>query len=214
MNRLVLSVTLLLVGITFAGCYTQIGYYEPRSPTRQTFSHHQDERQHRDEGETMESEQDVQAEVEAESAPPEAEDEGYYGRRRSTHSDSDLYYRPYDYDYYPTSPYYGGYHPLYPYYGYSYYPYHSRHGYYSGYGYHGYRHHGYRHHRYRYSKRLSKIGDVHFGRQRSQSYRGVRSGHPSSRRPSRSLMKREESKAPARSASGSRFERSRRSGRR
>ena len=209
MNRLVLSVTLLLVVITLAGCYTQIGYYESRHPTRQTSYHHQDERQRQDGDEKMESEHDEQAEVEAESEPPEVEDEGYYGRRKPSYIDSDHYYRPYYYDSYPISPYYGGYHPLYPYYGYSYYPYYSPYGYYRYYG--GY---GYRHHQYRYSKPLSKIGDLNFGKRRSQSYRGVRSGHPSSRRPSRSLMKREESKAPARSSSGSRYERSRRSGRR
>ena len=42
MNRLVLSITLLLAVIALAGCYTQIGYYEPRYSTRQTSYHHQD----------------------------------------------------------------------------------------------------------------------------------------------------------------------------
>ena len=45
MNRLALSIALLLAVITLAGCYTQIGYYEPRSSTRQTAYHHQDEHQ-------------------------------------------------------------------------------------------------------------------------------------------------------------------------
>ena len=83
MNRLVLSVVLLLTAIALAGCYTQIGYYEPRPLTRQTSYHHQDERQREDEGEKMESEQEEQREVEAEGEPSEVEDEGYYGRRKT-----------------------------------------------------------------------------------------------------------------------------------
>jgi hypothetical protein len=206
MNRLVLSVVLLLVVITLAGCYTQIGYYEPRSPTRQTASHHQDERRHQDGDKKMESEQEEQEQVAVEGEPSEAEDEGYYGRRKPSYIDSDRYYRSYYYDYYPVYPYYGGYHPLYPYYRYSYYPH------YSYYGHSPY--YGYRPYRYRYSKPRSRIGDLNFGKRRSQSYRGVRSSQPSSRRPSRSLMKSEESEAPARSSSEPRRDRSRRSGRR
>ncbi len=207
MNRLVLTVISLLIAVTLAGCYTQIGYYEPRSPTRQPSYHHQDERRHQDEDEKMESEQEEQGEVAAEGEPSELEDEGYYGRRKPSYGYSDRYYRSYyDDDYYSVYPYYGGYHPLYPYYRYSYYPYYSYYGPYHYYGYHPYR--------YRYSKRLSKIDDLHFGKRRSQSYRGVRSGHPSSRRPGRSLREGEESQAPARSSSGYRRDRSRRSGRR
>ncbi len=204
MNRLVLSVTLLLAVITLAGCYTQIGYYEPRSSTRQTAYHHQDK------GEKVESEQEEQGEVEAELKPSEMEDEGYYGRRKPSYSYSDRYYRSYYYDdYYPAYPsYYGGYHPLYPYYRYSY-PYYSYYGYYPY-----YRGYGYRHHRYRYSTPRSKIGDLNFGKRRSQSYRGVRSRHPSSSRLDRSLRKSEERKTPARSSSESRRDRSRRSRRR
>ncbi len=204
MNRLVLSITLLLAVITLAGCYTQIGYYEPRSSTRQTAYHHQDK------GEKVESEQEEQGEVEAELKPSEVEDEGYYGHRKPSYSYSDRYYRSYDYDdYYPAYPYYyGGYHPLYPYYRYSY-PYYSYYGYYPYYG--GY---GYRPYRYRYSKPRSKIGDLNFGKRRSQSYRGVRSRHPSSSRLDKSLRKSEESRTPARSSSESRRDRSRRSGRR
>ena len=206
MNRLVLSVTLLLVAITFAGCYTQIGYYEPHSPTRQTASHHQDERRHQDGEKKMESEQEGQGEVAVEEEPSEVEDEGYYGRRKPSYIDSDPYYRSYSYDYYPVYPYYGGYHPLYPYYRYSYYPYYSYYGHYRSYGYRPYR--------YRYSRPLSKIGDLNFGKRRSQSYRGVRSSQPSSGRPSKPLMKSEESKTPTSSSSESRRDRSRRSRRR
>ena len=204
MNKLVLSVTLLLAVITLAGCYTQMGYYEPRPSPRQTAYHHQDK------GEKVESEQEEQGEVEAELKPSEVEDEGYYGRRKPSYSYSDRYYRSYDYDdYYPAYPYYyGGYHPLYPYYRYSY-PYYSYYGYYPYYG--GY---GYRPYRYRYSTPRSKIGDLNFGKRRSQSYRGVRSRHPSSGRLDRSLRKSEESRTPARSSSESRRDRSRRSGRR
>ena len=209
MNGLVLSVTLLLVVIALAGCYTQIGYYEPRSLTRQTSYHHQDERQHQDGDEKIESEQEQQTEVKAEEKPSQVEDEGYYGRRKPSYIDSNRYYQPYYHDYYPVYPYYyGGYHPLYPYYRYSY-PYYSYYGhshYYGGYGYRPYR--------YRYSKPLSKIGDLRFGKRRSQSYRGVRSGHPSSRHRGKSLMKSRDGKTPARSSSESRRDRSRRSGRR
>ena len=209
MNRLVLFVTLLLVVVTLAGCYTQIGYYEPRLQTRQTSYRHQDEHQHQDGDERMRSEQEKQTEIEVEQEPSEVEADGYYGQRKPSYSDSNRYYRSYYYDYYPVYPHYGGYHPLYPYYRYSYYPYYSYYGhnhYYGGYG--------DRHHRYRYSKPRSKIGDLNFSKRRSQSYRGVKSRYPSSRRPSRSLMKREERKTPARSSSESRRDRSRGSGRR
>ncbi len=212
MNRLVLSITLLLAVIALAGCYTQVGYYEPRPlTTRQTSYHHQDKHQRDDGDGEMESEQEPQKEVEAEGEPAEAEDDGYYGRRKPSYGYSDRSYRSYHYDdyYYPVYPYYyGGYHPLYPYYRYSS-PYYSYYGYYPYYG--GY---GYRPYRYRYSTPRSKIGDLNFGKRRSQSYRGVRSRHPSSSRPERSLRKSEESKAPARSSSGSRRDRSRRSRRR
>ena len=211
MNRFALSITFLLAIVVLAGCYTQIGYYEPRSSTGQTSYHHQGERRHQDGDEKMESEQESQGEVEAEEEPSEVEDEGYYGRRKPSYSYSDRYYRSYYYDdyYYPVYPsYYGGYHPLYPYYRYSY-PYHSYYGYYPYYG--GYR---YRPSRYRYSTPRSKIGDLNFGKRRSQSYRGVRSRHSSSSRPDRSLRKSEENKSPTRSSSGARRDRSRRSGRR
>ena len=215
MNRFALSITLLLAVITLAGCYTQVGYYEPRSSTRGTSYHHQDEHRREDGDEKMESEQESQGEIEAEGEASEMEDEGYYGRRKPSYgySDrySDRYYRSYYYDdyYYPVYPsYYGGYHPLYPYYRYSYpsYSYYRPYRHYGGYGYRPYR--------YRYSTPRSKIGDLKFGKRRSQSYRGVRSRHPSSSRPDRSLRNSEESKAPARSSSGSRRDRSRRSRRR
>ena len=205
MNRLVLSITLLLAVIVLAGCYTQIGYYEPRSLTRQTSYHHQDK------DKKVESNQEEQKEeVEAEGEASEVEDEGYYGQRKPSYSYSDRYYRSHSYDdYYPVYPYYyGGYHPLYPYYRYSY-PYHSYYGHYRYYG--GY---GYRPYRYGYSKPRSKIGDLNFGKRRSQSYRGVRSRHPSSSRPDKSLRKREDGKSPTRGSSKSRRDRSRRSGRR
>ena len=211
MNRLALSIALLLAVITLAGCYTQIGYYEPRHSTRQTAYHHQDEHQREDGDEKVESEEKAQKEVEAEGKPSEVEDDGYYGRRKPSYSYSNRYSRSYYYDdsYYPVYPYYySGYHPLYPYYRYSY-PYYSSYGYYHYYG--GY---GYRPYRYGYSKPRSKISDLNFGKRRSQSYRGVRSRHPSSSRPDRSLRRSEESKSPARSSSGSRRDRSRRSGRR
>ena len=213
MNRLVLSVTLLLTAIVLAGCYTQIGYYEPRHSTRQTSYRHQDEHQREDGDEKVKSGQEQQAEAEAKGAPSEVDDEGYYGRRKPSYIDSDRYYRSYYYDHYDYSPvypyYYGGYHPLYPYYGYSYYPYHSYYGHYRYYG--GYRYRPYRH---GYSTPRSKIGNLNFGKRRSQSYRGVRSGQPSSRRSDKSLMKDEESKTPARGSSESRRDRSRRSRRR
>ncbi len=209
MNRLVLSVALLLVMMTFAGCYTQIGYYEPHSPARRTVSHHQDEHRHRDGDKKIESEQEGHGEVEMEAELSEVEDEGYYGRRKPSYIDSSRYYRSYYYDYPPVYPYYGGYHPLYPYYRYSYYPYYSYYGHYHYYG--GYR---YRPYRYRSSIPRSKIGDLNFGKRRPQSDRGVRSSRSSSSRPSRSMMRGEESKAPARSSSESRRDRSRRSGRR
>ncbi|MYE89909.1 hypothetical protein F4X33_13030 [Candidatus Poribacteria bacterium] len=202
MNRLVLSITLLLVAITLAGCYTQIGYYEPRHSTRQTSYHHQDK------DKKGESEQQEHGGVEAKGEASEVEVEGYYGRRKPSYSYSDRYHRSYYYDdyYYPVYPYYyGGYHPLYPYYRYSY-PYYGYYPYYGGYGYRSYRH--------RYSKPRSKIGDLNFGKRRSQSYRGVRSRHPSSSRPDRSLRKSEESKSPTRGSSESQRDRSRRSGRR
>ena len=210
MNRFVLSVTFLLVAVTLAGCYTQIGYYEPRSPTRQTSYHHQDEHQHGDGDKKMGSEHKKREEVEAEGEPSEVEEEGYYGRRKPSYGYSDRYYRSYYYDdHYSVYPYYyGGYHPLYPYYRYSY-PYYSSYGYYRYYG--GY---GYRPYRYRYSTPRSKIGDLNFGKRRSQSYRGVRSRHPSSSRPDRSLRKSEENKSPTRSSSEPRRDRSRRSRRR
>lgn len=151
--------------------------------------------------------------VEATEEPSEVVDEGYYGRRKPGYSYSNRYNQPYYYDYYDYHPvypyYYGGYHPLYPYYGYSYYPYHSYYGPYHYYG--GYR---YRPYRYGYSKPRSRIGNLNFGKRRSQSYRGVRSSQPSSRRPGKSLMKDEERKSPARSSSESRRDRSRRSRRR
>ena len=213
MNRFVLFITFLLAVIAFAGCYTQIGYYEPRPSVREISSHHQDERRHQDEDEKMDSEREAEEEVEATEEPSEMGDEGYYGRRKPGYSYSDRYYRSYSYDYYDYHPvypyYYGGYHPLYPYYGYSYYPYHSYYGPYRYYG--GYR---YRPYRYGYSTPRSKIGNLNFGKRRSQSYRGVRSSQPSSRRPGKSLMKDEESKTPARSSSESRRDRSRRSRRR
>ena len=211
MNRLVLSITLLLAVIVLAGCYTQIGYYEPRHSTRQPSYHHQDEHRRQDGNEKMESKQGEQGEVEAEGEASAMEDEGYYGHRKPSYSYSDRYYRSYYSDdyYYPVYPYYyGGYHPLYPYYRYSYpsYSYYRPYRYYGGYGYRPYR--------YRYSTPRSKIGDLNFGKRRSQSYRGIRSRHPSSSRPDRSLRRNEESKSPTRSSSGSRRDRSRRSGRR
>ena len=206
MNRLVLSGILLLVAIVLAGCYTQIGYYEPRPSVRQTSYHHQEEREHRDRDEKMESEPEEQGEFGSDASG--VEDEGYYGRRKPSYIDADRYYRSYHYDdYYPVYPYYyGGYHPLYPYYRYSYYPYHSYYGHYHYYG-------SYRYRPYRYSKSRSKIGDLNFGKRRSQNYRGVRSSQPSPRRSDRSL-KSEEGKAPARSSPDSRRDRSRRSRRR
>ena len=211
MNKLILSITLLLAIIALAGCYTQIGYYEPRHSTRETSYHHQNKHQREDGDKKVESEQEEHKEVEAEGEASEVEDEGYYGRRQPSYGYSDRYYRSYYYDdyYYPTYPYYyGGYHPLYPYYGYSY-PYYSYYGSYRYYG--GY---GYRPYRYGYSKPRSKIRDLNFGKRRSQSYRGVRSRHPSSSRPDRSLRKSEENKAPTRGSSESRRDRSRRSRRR
>ena len=212
MNRLALSITLLLVVIVLTGCYTRVGYYEPRPlTTRQASYHHQAEHQREDANEKMESEQEPQEEVEAEMEPSEVEGDGYYGRRKPSYGYSDRYYRSNYYDdyYYPVYPsYYGGYHPLYPYYRYSY-PYYSYYGhrrYYGGYGYRPYR--------YRYSTPRSKIGDLNFGKRRSQSYRGVRSRHSSSSRPDRSLRKSEESKSPTRGSSESRRDRSRRSRRR
>ncbi len=210
MNRFVLFITFLLAVIAFAGCYTQIGYYEPRPSVREISSHHQDERRHQDGDEKMGSEREAEEEVEAKEEPSEVDDEGYYGRRKPSYGYSGRYYRSYSYDYYDYYPaypyYYGGYHPLYPYYGYSYYPYHSYYG--------SYRYHGYRPYRYRYPQRTSRIGDLNFGKRRSQSYRGVRSRHPSSGRPDRSLRKDEENKTPARGSSESRRDRSRRSRRR
>ena len=207
MNRLVLSGTLLLVAIMLAGCYTQIGYYEPRPSARQTSYHHEERHEHRDGDEKMEAVQEGQGGFESETA--EAEDDGYYGRRKPIYIDTGRSYRSYYYDdYYPVYPYYyDGYHPLYPYYRYSYYPYHSYYGHHHYYG-------GYRYRPYRYSKPRSKIGNLNFGKRRSQSYRGVRSSQPSSKRSDRSLMKSEEDKAPARSSSDSRRDRSRRSRRR
>ena len=207
MNRLVLSVTLLLIVVVLAGCYTQIGYYEPRSPTRQTSYHHQDERRHQDGDEKMESKQEEQGEVAAEGEPSEMEDEGYYGSRKPSYGYSNRYYRSYYYDdYYSVYPYYyGGYHPLYPYYRYSD-PYYGHYHYYGGYRYRPYR--------YRYPKPRSRIGNLNFGKRRSQSYRGVRSGHSSSRRPDKSLIKSKEGQGPAPRSSESRRDRSRRSGRR
>lgn len=208
MNRFVLFITLLLAVIAFTGCYTQLGYYETHTSTRQTSYRHQDVHQREDGDEKVKSGQEQQEEVEATEEPSEVDDEGYYGRRKPSYSSPSRYYRPYSYDYYDYSPvypyYYGGYHPLYPYYGYSYYPYHSYYGPYRYYG--GYR---YRPYRYGYSTPRSKIG-----KRRSQGYRGVRSSQPSSRRPGKSLMKDEESKTPARSSSESRRDRSRRSRRR
>lgn len=210
MNRFVLFITFLLAVIAFAGCYTQIGYYEPRPSVREISSHHQDERRHQDGDEKMGSEREAEEEVEAKEEPSQVDDEGYYGRRKPSYGYSGRYYRSYSYDYYDYYPaypyYYGGYHPLYPYYGYSYYPYHSYYG--------SYRYHGYRPYRYRYPQRTSRIGDLNFGKRRSQSYRGVRSRHPSSGRPDRSLRKDEENKTPARGSSESRRDRSRRSRRR
>lgn len=210
MNRFVLFITFLLAVIAFAGCYTQIGYYEPRPSVREISSHHQDERRHQDGDEKMGSEREAEEEVEAKEERSEVDDEGYYGHRKPSYGYSGRYYRSYSYDYYDYYPaypyYYGGYHPLYPYYGYSYYPYHSYYG--------SYRYHGYRPYRYRYPKRASRIGDLNFGKRRSQSYRGVRSRHPSSGRPDRSLRKDEGNKAPARGSSESRRDRSRRSRRR
>ena len=212
MNRFVLFITLLLAVIAFTGCYTQLGYYETHTSTRQTSYRHQDVHQREDGDEKVKSGQEQQEEVEATEEPSEVDDEGYYGRRKPSYSSPSRYYRPYSYDYYDYSPvypyYYGGYHPLYPYYGYSYYPYHS---YYGGYHYGGYR---YRPYRYGYSTPRSKIGNLNFGKRRSQGYRGVRSSQPSSRRSDKSLMKDKERKAPARSSSESRRDRSRRSRRR
>ena len=209
-NRFVFSIASLLAVIAFAGCYTQIGYYETPLSTREASYRPQDAHQPADGDEKVVPGQEQQGEVEAEGDPSEVDDEGYYGRRKPSYSYSDRYYRSYSYDYYDYYPaypyYYGGYHPLYPYYGYSYYPYHSYYG--------SYRYHGYRPYRYRYPQRTSRIGDLNFGKRRSQSYRGVRSRHPSSGRPDRSLRKDEENKTPARGSSESRRDRSRRSRRR
>ena len=209
MNRLALTIASLLIAIIFVGCYTQIGYYKPPHPTRKTSYHRQDDQHHQEETKEIEAEEEEEAQVKAEGEQSEAEDEGYYGHHNPTYGDHDLYYRPYYYDYYPPYPYYGGYHSRYPYYGY----YHD--SYYSYYGHdYPYGHHRYRYHRHHYSRPRSKIGDLHFGRQRSQSHRGVRSGQPSLRRPSKSAVNRESSPAPARSSSGSQYDRSRRSRRR
>ncbi|MCZ6676901.1 MAG: hypothetical protein O7E52_06595 [Candidatus Poribacteria bacterium] len=206
MNKFVFIITSLLIMLTCVGCYTQLGYYEAPRPTRHTSYQRQD----RNEKTEVEQEQPAEIEVEAEASEMDTdtteEDEGYYGRSKPTYRTYEPYYAPYYYDYYPAYPYYGGYYyPAYPHYGY-YSPYY--------YGY-GYRRGRYGHHYdgYYHSRPHSRIGGLHYGRQRSQSYRGVRSGQPSSSRPGRSAVSGKSSRAPARSSSGLRQHRSRRSGR-
>ena len=209
MDRLTFSVTSLLVALIFVGCYTQIGYYEPQRPTRQT-SHHRPDKNKRLETEHEQQAQvktEEEAQIEAESEKFDEEYEGYYGRRKPTYGDYEPYYSPYYYEYYPTHPYYGGYYSGYPYHGYRYYPY------YGGSAYH-YNHSG-RRPRYReHSRYHSRIGNSHFGRGGSQNHRGVRSSRPASMRPSKSSMTGKSSKAPARSLSGSRYHKLQRSERR
>jgi hypothetical protein len=193
MNPKHLSIGALLFTILMvAGCYTQLGYYEPSRPV------------HREASEPPEEITQPESETEAAPETESEEEEGYYGRRKPGEYDYAPYYddgyyvpyAPYPY-YYPAYPYFGYHSPYYPY------GYHYPRRYYGGY--------------YDYPRHSYHRGDLNFGTRRSEGYRGVDSHRSSSERPARSQMRGDSKPPPAASpskSSGSRFQRLRRSERR
>ena len=183
--ELTFGLLLLLGTVVFAGCYTQLGYYEASGFFNQ--------KSHKHHGELAEEKTGDDTEVESERVDAETS-EGYYGRRkytrRATHvhpySYYDTYwgpYAPYPYRYYPrVMPYYSypwfygyryGYAPYYRYYS-KYYPYTNVYRRYYG--------------KRRYaplSRRTYHRHDRHPENQRSRSSRGVTSPKPKAERPRR-----------------------------
>ncbi len=186
---------LLLATVTFAGCYTQVGYYASSDFDRKY--HRVSEKEKTEEN---------HSEAESEEMEPEHTDtensEGYYGRRKYTRRETYVYpHRHYD-------SYWGPY-VLYPY---RYYlpavPYYS-HPWFYGYGYYGYSPY-YRHYRGYYpytnvyrryysgsryaplSRRTYKKGNLRPENRRSRSSRSVTSPKSRSERPQRRIRNRNE----------------------
>lgn len=178
------TLLLILATVAFAGCYTQLGYYESSYFQRKAY---QPVAKTSEDAEETEHASKVDAE---ESHTTEAEEsESYYGRRkprRHVEVIDDVYwgspYAPDPYAYYPPvyyappwfygSRYYGYPAPYYRYYGY--YPYT---GYYYG--------------RYRggtyppLSRRTYKRGNLRLENQRARSSRSVTAPRSTSERPQR-----------------------------
>ncbi|MDE0636223.1 MAG: hypothetical protein OXI43_10295 [Candidatus Poribacteria bacterium] len=163
----------LFTTVTFIGCYTKLGYYEPASLKEKHDKHVEKNT------EKMEHASDSDAET-----------EGYYGRRKRSYSSSypyasRSYWTPYvPYTYYPPAYYYpypwhygyGYYTPYYRYYR-GYYPYRSYYG----------RYHGstfYPASRGTY-KRGAVLREYRSENRRSRASRSVSSANPRSERPQR-----------------------------
>lgn len=192
--QFILTLLLILATVTFAGCYTQLGYYESSAfqqriyqPVART-SADVEESEHAsdaDEEESERQERDLKPRRHEEAAE---DSEGYYGRRkprRHVGVVDDGYWMPYasyPYPYYP---------PVYYappwFYGYRYYGYHAP--YYPYYGYYPYT--GYYYGRYRggtypaLSRRTYKRGNLRLENRRSRSSRSVTAPRSKSERPQR-----------------------------
>lgn len=178
--KIVLILLLLFTTVTFVGCYTKIGYYEPVN-LKENQQKHIDDKENEKIG--HDSDSDIKL--------GKDESEGYYGRRKrvydtSSHYGGESYWRPYPlhpYRYYPP-PF------VYPsYYGYGYYP---SYGY--GYGYRSYYPYSGYNGRYRGTypptsrstyKRGSVSRNYQSGNRRTRASRSVRSSNPRSARPQR-----------------------------
>ena len=135
---------LLLAMVAFAGCYTQLGYYQERSLQAHIESASSDFDRKYD-AVLKEGKAEDPSEAESEELEPEHTDaepsEGYYGRRKYTHRETYVYPRRYSGSYwtpYPLYPYryYRHVMPYYAYpwfYGYGYYGYSPYSRYYRGY---------------------------------------------------------------------------------
>lgn len=179
--KIVLILLLLFTTVTFIGCYTKLGYYEPVN-LKENLQKHVDK-------EKKEIGQDSDSDVKL----GKDESEDYYGRRKrvydtsypkSYHYRRESYWRPYPlhpYGYYPPLYAYPSYYGYYPSYGYGY-------GYRSYYPYSGY-YGGYRGTYPPASRSTYKRGAVSRnyqpGNRRTRASRSVTSSNPRSARPQR-----------------------------
>ena len=194
------ALLLLLAVVTFAGCYTQLGYHASSDLGRIHHKHYEGLAKEKTEAEHAEE----AASEASELASADTEDtDGYYGRRKRSYRTT--YTQPYRYDThwspYVAYPYYAyppvWYYPYRPFYGYNryYYGYHAP--YYRYYrGYYPYRNVYRRYHggsRYTpLSRRTYKKGNLRLQNRRPQSSRSVTSPRSRSEQPRQRIRNRSE----------------------